>query len=86
MDNYFTGSKDNLKQWIGHPRFELIRHGTHCLQFISLVYIPYEGCGPLTFVKAIEVLLFWLNLYYNSLQATPMSIFLVNNSMGMSFT
>jgi hypothetical protein len=27
-DNYFTGSKDNLKKWIGHPRFELIRHGT----------------------------------------------------------
>jgi UDP-glucuronate decarboxylase len=26
-DNYFTGSKDNLKKWIGHPRFELIRHG-----------------------------------------------------------
>nr|GEV97669.1 hypothetical protein [Tanacetum cinerariifolium] len=26
VDNYFTGSKDNLKQWIGHPRFELIRH------------------------------------------------------------
>ncbi|EYU28872.1 hypothetical protein MIMGU_mgv1a013516mg [Erythranthe guttata] len=25
-DNYFTGSKENLKQWIGHPRFELIRH------------------------------------------------------------
>lgn len=26
-DNYFTGSKDNLRKWIGHPRFELIRHG-----------------------------------------------------------
>ena len=26
-DNYFTGSKDNLKKWIGHPRFEFIRHG-----------------------------------------------------------
>ncbi|GER31865.1 UDP-glucuronate decarboxylase [Striga asiatica] len=26
LDNYFTGSKDNLSQWIGHPRFELIRH------------------------------------------------------------
>ncbi|CAG7892238.1 unnamed protein product, partial [Brassica rapa] len=25
-DNYFTGSKENLKKWIGHPRFELIRH------------------------------------------------------------
>ncbi|KAF9665499.1 hypothetical protein SADUNF_Sadunf16G0129100 [Salix dunnii] len=26
-DNYFTGCKDNLRKWIGHPRFELIRHG-----------------------------------------------------------
>ncbi|RWV92020.1 hypothetical protein BHE74_00035876 [Ensete ventricosum] len=26
VDNFFTGSKDNLKKWIGHPRFELIRH------------------------------------------------------------
>ncbi|KAF9621419.1 hypothetical protein IFM89_021458, partial [Coptis chinensis] len=25
-DNYFTGSKDNLSKWIGHPRLELIRH------------------------------------------------------------
>ncbi|KAK4399853.1 UDP-glucuronic acid decarboxylase 6 [Sesamum angolense] len=25
-DNYFTGSKDNLRQWFDHPRFELIRH------------------------------------------------------------
>jgi hypothetical protein len=32
-DNYFTGSKDNLKKWIGHPRFELIRHG-----ILSLIY------------------------------------------------
>ncbi|MQL79219.1 hypothetical protein Taro_011667, partial [Colocasia esculenta] len=27
VDNFFTGSKDNLRKWIGHPRFELIRHG-----------------------------------------------------------
>ena len=26
LDNYFTGRKSNLAQWIGHPRFELIRH------------------------------------------------------------
>ncbi|OIW01855.1 hypothetical protein TanjilG_07150 [Lupinus angustifolius] len=26
-DNYFTGSKNNIKKWIGHPRFELIHHG-----------------------------------------------------------
>lgn len=30
-DNYFTGSKDNLKRWISHPRFELIRHGIFLL-------------------------------------------------------
>jgi UDP-glucuronate decarboxylase len=26
LDNYFTGRKDNVKHWIGHPNFELIRH------------------------------------------------------------
>ncbi|WP_413744838.1 UDP-glucuronic acid decarboxylase family protein [Synechococcus sp. MIT S9451] len=26
LDNYFTGRKENISHWIGHPRFELIRH------------------------------------------------------------
>ena len=26
LDNYFTGRKANIAQWMGHPRFELIRH------------------------------------------------------------
>ena len=26
LDNYFTGRKTNIAQWMGHPRFELIRH------------------------------------------------------------
>ena len=26
LDNYFTGRKSNIVQWINHPRFELIRH------------------------------------------------------------
>lgn len=26
LDNYFTGRKTNISHWIGHPRFELIRH------------------------------------------------------------
>ena len=26
LDNYFTGCKANIARWIGHPRFELIRH------------------------------------------------------------
>ena len=26
LDNYFTGRKSNISKWIGHPKFELIRH------------------------------------------------------------
>jgi UDP-glucuronate decarboxylase len=26
LDNFFTGAKRNLRQWHGHPNFELIRH------------------------------------------------------------
>lgn len=26
VDNFFTGSKDNVRHLIGHPRFELMRH------------------------------------------------------------
>ena len=26
LDNFFTGSKDNIAHLLGHPRFELIRH------------------------------------------------------------
>lgn len=26
IDNFFTGRKQNIKKWIGHPKFELIRH------------------------------------------------------------
>ncbi|MFN5162105.1 MAG: UDP-glucuronic acid decarboxylase family protein [Cyanobacteriota bacterium] len=26
LDNYYTGRKDNIRHWLGHPSFELIRH------------------------------------------------------------
>ena len=26
LDNFFTGSKENIEHWIGHPSFELIKH------------------------------------------------------------
>lgn len=26
LDNYFTGRKDNIRHWLGHANFELIRH------------------------------------------------------------
>ncbi|XP_073129727.1 UDP-glucuronic acid decarboxylase 6-like [Henckelia pumila] len=44
MDNYFTGSKDNLKQWIGHPRFELIRHDVTEPLLIEVDQIYHLAC------------------------------------------
>jgi len=26
LDNFYTGRKDNIRHWLGHPSFELIRH------------------------------------------------------------
>ena len=26
LDNFYTGRKENIRKWIGHPKFELIRH------------------------------------------------------------
>jgi len=26
VDNFFTGKKENVAHWVGHPHFELIRH------------------------------------------------------------
>ena len=26
LDNFFTGSKQNIVRWINHVRFELVRH------------------------------------------------------------
>ncbi len=26
LDNFYTGSKRNIQQWLGHPSFDLIRH------------------------------------------------------------
>ncbi|BAQ63982.1 UDP-glucuronic acid decarboxylase family protein [Geminocystis sp. NIES-3709] len=26
LDNFYTGTKNNIQQWFNHPRFELIRH------------------------------------------------------------
>ncbi|KAG7016243.1 UDP-glucuronic acid decarboxylase 3, partial [Cucurbita argyrosperma subsp. argyrosperma] len=43
-DNYFTGSKVNLKKWIGHPRFELIRHDVTEPLLIEVDQIYHLAC------------------------------------------
>ncbi|KAF8369951.1 hypothetical protein HHK36_032020 [Tetracentron sinense] len=43
-DNYFTGSKDNLRKWIGHPRFELIRHDVTEPLLVEVDQIYHLAC------------------------------------------
>nr|KJB55910.1 hypothetical protein B456_009G100900 [Gossypium raimondii] len=43
-DNYFTGSKDNLRKWIGHPRFELIRHDVTQPLLVEVDQIYHLAC------------------------------------------
>jgi len=37
LDNFFTGSKDNIAHLLGHPRFELIRH-----DIINPIYLEVD--------------------------------------------
>ncbi|KAK8478339.1 hypothetical protein V6N13_144560 [Hibiscus sabdariffa] len=44
VDNFFTGSKDNLRKWIDHPRFELIRHDVTQPLFVEVDQIYHLAC------------------------------------------
>ncbi|KAG6398914.1 hypothetical protein SASPL_140385 [Salvia splendens] len=60
VDNYFTGSTDNLSQWIGQPRFELIRHDVTEPLLVEVDRIYHLACpaSPIFYqynpVKAIK--------------------------------
>ena len=38
VDNFFTGRKENVAHWIGHPNFELINHDVVTPIFIEGVF------------------------------------------------
>jgi UDP-glucuronate decarboxylase len=43
-DNYFTGTKRNIEQWIGHPRFELLRHDVTFPLYVEVDQIFNLAC------------------------------------------
>uniref|UniRef100_A0A0C9S8R9 UDP-glucuronate decarboxylase n=1 Tax=Wollemia nobilis TaxID=56998 RepID=A0A0C9S8R9_9CONI len=43
-DNFFTGSKDNIRKWIGHPNFELIRHDVTEPLLVEVDQIYHLAC------------------------------------------
>jgi UDP-glucuronate decarboxylase len=44
VDNYFTGSKNNIAHLLGHPRFELIRHDVTFPLYIEVDEIYNLAC------------------------------------------
>ncbi|CAG8474124.1 6855_t:CDS:2 [Ambispora gerdemannii] len=44
IDNFFTGRKNNLDHWIGHPNFELIRHDVVDPYMIEVDQIYHLAC------------------------------------------
>lgn len=44
MDNFFTGQKSNVSQWVGHPNFELIRHDVVEPLIIEVDQIYHLAC------------------------------------------
>lgn len=44
VDNYFTGTKRNIEQWIGHPRFELLRHDVTFPLYVEVDQIFNLAC------------------------------------------
>ncbi|KAJ7568224.1 hypothetical protein O6H91_01G024000 [Diphasiastrum complanatum] len=43
-DNFFSGTKDNLRRWIGHPNFELIRHDVTEPLLVEVDQIYHLAC------------------------------------------
>ncbi|RIA95237.1 hypothetical protein C1645_796390 [Glomus cerebriforme] len=44
LDNFFTGRKNNLSHWMGHPNFELIRHDVVDPFLIEVDQIYHLAC------------------------------------------
>jgi UDP-glucuronate decarboxylase len=44
VDNLFSGSKTNIRQWLGHPRFEFVRHDVTLPLVVEVDQIYHLAC------------------------------------------
>ncbi|MQL93523.1 hypothetical protein Taro_026164, partial [Colocasia esculenta] len=63
VDNFFTGLKDNLREWIGHPRFELIRHETLLVEVDQIYHLACPASPIFYKYNHVKVQTFLLSLY-----------------------
>ena len=51
VDNFFTGRKRNIEQWIGHENFELLTHDVITPLHLESVYFSVILCMYLFYCR-----------------------------------
>jgi len=73
LDNYFTGSKDNIRHLIGNARFELIRHDVTAPYYAEVDKIYNLACPASP-----------VHYQYNPIKTTKTSIYGALNMLGLA--
>lgn len=73
LDNFYTGTKENIKQWLNHPRFELIRHDITEPIRLEVDQIYHLACPASP-----------VHYQYNPIKTTKVSVLGTMNMLGLA--
>ncbi len=73
VDNYFTGSKDNIRHLLGHPKFELMRHDVTFPLYVEVDEIYNLACPASP-----------IHYQYDPVQTTKTSVHGAINMLGLA--
>ena len=73
LDNFFTGSKENVAHLIGNPRFELIRH-----DIVSRIYLEVDQIYNLACPASP------IHYQYNAIKTVKTNVLGIVNMLGMA--
>ena len=73
LDNYFTGSKDNVRHLLGNDRFELVRHDVTTPYYAEIEQIFNLACPASP-----------VNYQYNPIKTLKISVYGALNMLGMA--
>lgn len=73
IDNFYTGSKENIKQLFGHPRFELMRHDVCFPLYVEVDQIYNLACPASP-----------VHYQYDPVQTTKTSVHGAINMLGLA--
>lgn len=73
LDNFYTGTKENIKQWFNHPRFELIRHDITEPIRLEVDQIYHLACPASP-----------VHYQYNPIKTTKVSVLGTINMLGLA--